>query len=88
MYKILVRPELDKKLNKLSKKNPKHFRIITKKSEEISMDPHCYKNLRAPLNHWKRVHIDRHFVLIFSIDEENNAIILERYEHHDKVYNV
>ena len=54
--------------------------------EEIVEDPHRYKNLRVPLNNWKRVHIDRHFILTFSIDETAKIVILEDYEHHDKIY--
>src|SRR4030043_343403 len=53
-----------------------------KKVEEITQDPHRYKNLRYPLNNWKRVHIDKHFVLTFSIDEKTKTVILEDYDHH------
>ena len=38
------------------------------------------KNLKTPLNHWKRVHIDRHLVLTFSIDDETKTLILEDYD--------
>ena len=86
MYEVIVKPKLDKKLDKLSKKNPKQLKIIDKKVEEILEDPHRYKNLRAPMNKFKRVHVDNHFVLIFSIDEENKLVILENYDHHDKIY--
>ena len=71
---------------KLGTKNHKQAGIIAKKSEEIVVDPHRYKNLKAPLNHWKRVHIDKHFVLTFSIDEDTRTIILEDYDHHKKIY--
>ncbi len=86
MYSITVRPELDKTLGKLYKRNRKQFEIIMKKVEEIVQDPHRYKNLKAPLQHWKRVHIDRHFVLAFSVDEETQAVVLEDYDHHDNIY--
>ena len=66
--------------------DPKQAESIAKKSEEIVIDPNRYKNLRYPLNNWKRVHIDRHFVLTFSIDEETKTVILEDYDHHDKIY--
>ena len=58
-----------RKLEKLRKKNRKQVEIILKKADEIVKDPSKYKNLRAPLNMWKRVHIDKHFVLTFSVDE-------------------
>ena len=86
MYSLDVRPELDKKLLKLEKRNKKQLIIIRNKTEEILKNPHRYKNLKKPLQHWKRVHIDRHFVLTFSIDEETRTVTLEDYEHHEKIY--
>ena len=86
MYSLKVDEELLKKLEKLSKKNKKQAEIIAKKAEEIVKDPHRYKNLRAPLNNWKRVHIDKHFVLAFSVDENSKTVTLEDYDHHDNIY--
>ena len=86
MYVLYIKPSLQKKLITLSRRDPKQAEIIAKKSEEIVIDPNRYKNLRAPLNHWKRVHIDKHFILTFSIDEDNKTVILEDYDHHDKIY--
>ncbi len=86
MYNLDIRPTLKKKLVKLGTRNPKQAESIVKKSEEIVIDPNRYKNLRAPLNHWKRVHIDKHFVLTFSIDEDTKTVILEDYDHHDNIY--
>ena len=67
-------------------KAPKQAETIAKKSEEIVINPHRYKNLKSPLNHWKRIHIDRYFVLTFSIDEDTKTVILEDYDHHDNIY--
>ncbi len=86
MYLLEIRPSLKKKLTKLAKKNPTQAEIIAKKSEEIIQNPHRYKNLRAPLNNWKRVHIAKHFALTFSIDEDSKTVILEDYDHHDNIY--
>jgi len=86
MYTLDIRPSLKKKLVKLGVKVPKQAERIAKKSEEIVRNPHRSKNLRYPLNNWKRVHIDRHFVLTFSIDEDTKTVILEDYDHHDKIY--
>ena len=86
MYILQIRPSLRKKLEKLGKKNPKQAEIIAKKSEEIIVNPDRYKNLRAPLNNWKRVHNDKHFVLAFSVSEDSKTIILEDYDHHDNIY--
>ncbi|MFH1181458.1 MAG: hypothetical protein V1702_00710 [Candidatus Woesearchaeota archaeon] len=86
MYELKIDEQLLKKLDKLRKKNCKQVEIILKKAEEILENPQRYKNLRAPLNSWKRVHIDRHFVLAFSVDENSKTVTLEDYEHHDRIY--
>jgi len=86
MYSLDIKPELLKKLEKLTKKNRKQSEIIMKKADGIVENPHRYKNLKKPLQQWKRVHIDKHFVLAFSIDEKNETVILEDYDHHDKIY--
>lgn len=86
MYNLIVKEELDSKFEKLAKKNKKQLEIISTKVFEILENPHRYKNLRAPMNHLKRVHIDKHFVLVFSVDEEKNTVTLEDYAHHDDIY--
>lgn len=86
MYTLKIRAELDNKFEKMAKKNKKQLEIILNKADEIAQDPHRYKNLRAPMNHLKRVHIDKHFVLVFSVDEESMTVTLEDYDHHDNIY--
>ena len=86
MYNLKIKPGLEKVLNKLAKKNRKQVEIIIKKVDEILENPHRYKNLHAPLNNWKRVHVDKHFVLAFSVDEKTNCVTLEDYDHHDRIY--
>lgn len=86
MYNLIIKEELDSKFEKLAKKNKKQLEIISTKVFEILENPHRYKNLRAPMNHLKRVHIDKHFVLVFSVDEEKNTVTLEDYAHHDDIY--
>lgn len=68
------------------KKNRNQYELIMKKVEEIIENPQHYKNLRKPLQHLKRVHIDKHFVLTFSINENNKIVTLEDFHHHDKIY--
>ena len=87
MYTITARPKVDKIFLKLQKKNPRQLEIIYKKVDEIIQNPGHYKNLRSPLQHWKRVHIDNHFVLAFSVDENTKTVMLEDYDHHDNIYN-
>lgn len=86
MYSLDIRPELDRKFYKLRKKDKKKHGIIMKKVEEIILNPQHYKNLRKPLQHLKRVHIDKNFVLVFSVDENSKRIVLENYDHHDNIY--
>lgn len=77
---------LYKVFKKLRKKDRKKLEIINKKVAEILENPHRYKTLRVPLENKRRVHIDKSFVLIYSIDEKKKAVIIEEYEHHNKVY--
>ncbi len=85
MYSLAVRPGSDKLLERMARKNPRRFEIFMRKLEEVAQDPHRYKNLRAPLQHWKRVHIEKHFVLTFSVDEEKKIVVLEDFDHHDNI---
>ncbi|MFH1591882.1 MAG: hypothetical protein ABIB47_00750 [Candidatus Woesearchaeota archaeon] len=87
MYDCELRRSVEKLFFKLAKKNPKQLLIIEKKIDEIIQNPQHYKNLRKPLQHLKRVHVDKSFVLTFSVDENNKKVIIEDYEHHDEVYN-
>ena len=86
MYLLKVKKHVDSIFIKLSKKNPKQLLIISKKILQIRENPQHYKNLRAPLQHWKSVHIDTHFVLVFSVDENTKTVIIEDFDLHDKVY--
>jgi len=86
MYSYELRKSVEKIFFKLAKKNPKQLLIIEKKIEEVRQNPQHYKNLRKPLQHLKRIHIDKSFVLIFSVDENKRHIIIEDYDHHDNIY--
>lgn len=88
MYKYEIKPSLKRILNKLSNKDSKKYKIILKKIEEIinSNNVEHYKNLRAPLNEYKRVHIDRSFVLIFKLLKNPKIISFEDFDHHDNIY--
>ena len=86
VYLLDIKPGLKKKLKKLAKKDPKQVDIILRKVDEILADPGRYKNLRSPLEDWRRVHIDKHFVLCYSIDGNQKVVTLEDYDHHDRIY--
>ncbi len=86
MYTLEVRESVDRIFSKLAKKNPKQMRIIDKKIQQVLENPHHFKPLRAPMQHLCRVHIDKSFVLTYSVDEQNKIVIIEDYDHHDNVY--
>jgi YafQ family addiction module toxin component len=86
MYSLEIRKSVEKTFHKLAKKNPKQLAIIEKKVQEILENPSHFKNLRAPMQHLKRVHIDKSFVLVFSVNDDAKTVILEDYDHHDNIY--
>jgi len=86
MHSSITSDKLDSKLFKLVKKNRKQYNMVLKKIEEVLLNPQHYKNLRAPMQNLKRVHIDKHFVLIFSVDENTKEVTFEDFDHHDKIY--
>ncbi len=87
MYLFDVSGHLEKKLLKLSRKDKELYNKILKKIEEVihSEEIERFKNLRYNLKDSKRVHIG-HFVLIFQYREEENLILFDDFDHHDKIY--
>jgi YafQ family addiction module toxin component len=77
-------------INKLSKKDKTRLIILNKKLQEIinndSRSIDRYKNLRHGLSDYKRVHLDKRFVLLFKVDKEKNHILFDRLDHHDNIY--
>lgn len=87
-HEFEIHPDLEKKLKKLSKNNKNQFEQILNKIDQIiqSKNLNHYKNLRRPLQEYKRVHVNKSFVLTFKIS--NNTIIFRDYAHHDYIYKV
>ncbi|HID26884.1 MAG TPA: hypothetical protein EYP22_03455 [Methanosarcinales archaeon] len=44
------------------------------------------KTLRYGLKGLRRVHLEKSFVLVFEIDEENMVVRFLDLDHHDKIY--
>jgi len=90
MFEYDLSDGLKIKINKLLQKDRKKAEIIYKKIREIissdKISIEHYKNLRYDLKEFKRVHIDKHFVLTFKVDLVNNFILFWDFDHHDKVY--
>jgi len=90
MFSFDLSDELKIKIKKLLKKDRKKVEIINKKIKEIinndSETIKRYKNLRYDLSAYKRVHIDKSFVLTFNVNIESNFILFIDFDHHDNVY--
>jgi len=90
MFDFDISDELKFIIKKLSGKDKKKVDIINKKIREIincdyNLINH-YKNLKYDLKEFKRVHIDKNFVLTFKVDLQNNFILFTDFDHHDKIY--
>ena len=85
MYALETREHVDKTFKKLARRNPEQMEAMGRKIKEILEDPHRFKPMRFPLARIRRVHFGS-FVLLFSVDEERKTVILEDYQHHDRVY--
>jgi len=90
MREFEVEEKLLKLLKKLFKKDNKKYEIVWRKINEVvnSFDVDHYKNLRYPMNSFKRVHIDNNFVLIFKYDRSADKVIFYDLDHHDKIYGI
>lgn len=88
MRKFDIEKRLHIILKKLFKKDKLKYQIIWKKINEIinASDVEHYKNLRAPLQDFKRAHIDGNFVLIFKYDKMKDKVLFYDFDHHDKIY--
>jgi len=88
MLKFSIEEKLEKSLSKLWKKDHHRYDIIMKKIQEIitCVDVDHYKNLKAPLQHLKRAHVNTQFVLVFKYDQENDTVIFYDVDHHDNIY--
>lgn len=87
MYNFDVSENLEKILNKLSKKDKDLYNQILKKIDEVihSEDVEHYKNIRYNMQDSKRAHIG-HFVLIFQYKKEEDLILFDDFDHHDNIY--
>ena len=80
-----IKPNLQKILEKLKKKDSVAFQaIIDKIGEIVNSNLDSYKPLRH-LQNIKRVHIIKSFVLVFSFDKRNDFLSFLDYDHHDNI---
>ena len=88
MREFSIEEKLQRTLDKLQKKNKTTYEILMKKIEEIltSQDIHHYKNLRRPLQHLKRVHVNGPFVLVFRYLEAEDKVLFYDFDYHNSIY--
>jgi mRNA interferase RelE/StbE/toxin YoeB len=74
-------------MEKIKHKNPALFAALQKKIIQIAqLEPDGvdhFKNLRHDMSHLKRVQVGS-FVLTFRV--KGDTIILEDFDHHDRIY--
>lgn len=89
-FSSVLSDELKEIINKLYSKDKQLFLELNKKMLQIMNSDtdtiNHYKNLRNDLSDYKRVHIGKSFVLLFSVDFRNNIIYFVKFNHHDKIY--
>lgn len=82
--------ELRAVLKKIYKKDRLRWEIVFKKIAEItSQDEKTidhYKNLKHDLSGFKRVHIDKSFVLLFHVDKNKKHVLFYKLYHHNNIY--
>ncbi len=90
MFKPVLSNKFKKILKKLSFKNKPLVLAINKKIKQIcSCDEELiqhYKNLKYDLFDYKRVHVNKSFVLLFHVDFEEKKVYFSKLAHHDNVY--
>ncbi|RJQ18895.1 type II toxin-antitoxin system mRNA interferase toxin, RelE/StbE family [Candidatus Woesearchaeota archaeon] len=85
-YSLEVAEGLEKRFQKLVRRDGVLVGALKKKVAEILENLHHFKPLRAPMQNMRRVHVGGSFVLIFSIDETKGVVRLLEFEHHDNAY--
>lgn len=89
MFEFDLSDELREEVGKLSRKDCVLAEALKKKIKEVvSRDSETidfYKNLRHPLEEFKRVHVGS-FVLKFKVYKERNFILFVSFMHHKDAY--
>ena len=88
MFSYDITDILRKKLEKIGKKDKILALNFYKKVQEIiyrdSKSINMYKNLKSPMNTYKRIHLTDNYILLFAV--EKNHIIFIDIKHWDDVY--
>lgn len=90
MFEFDISDILRKKLKKLAKKDKILVQNFKRKLQEVI---HCnektistYKNLKSPLNQFKRIHLTDNFILLFKVYEKDNKVVFFDIIHRNRAY--
>ena len=88
MYSMDVQPKFKRKVNKVKDKKERSniWNKMVEVANTLETNPNHYKNLRRPLQEYKRVHVNGSYVILFIVDEENKKVTFHNYAHHDDIY--
>lgn len=79
MFSYNISDVLKKKLEKLCKKDKSLAQIFYKKIQEITTRDeksiNAYKNLKSPLNQYKRIHLTDNYLLLFAVEEKHVVFV-------------
>lgn len=88
MFTYDITDVLRKKLRKLARKDRILAQTFYRKLQEIinrdSGTINFYKNLKSPMNEFKRIHLTDNYILLFKV--ENKHIVFVDIKHWDYVY--
>ena len=87
MFEFSIENKLRKKIEKLKKKDRILVRNLKNKFLEIiDKDIHSvdrYKNLKSPLNEYKRIHLTDNYIILFKGYKEKKHIVFVDILHWD-----
>ncbi len=84
LRELYYRKAVKREIIKHCKKNKRLETALKKRIRQVLKNPYQFKPLKKPLQNKRGVHVLSCYVLIYSI--EKNAVILEKFGHHDEVY--
>ena len=87
-YALEIRKHVEKTFEKIAKKDPVQEKAVKNKIRQILQEPYRFKSLKKPMQGLRRVHAFGPFVLVYSINEKEKIVVIEDYDHHDKIYRI
>lgn len=88
MFSYDLSDVLRKKLKKIAKKDRILAQNFYRKVQEVIKKDegsiNTYKNLKSPMNEFKRIHLTDNFILVFAV--QGNHIVFVDIKHRDVVY--